>query len=80
MGKKKRVNIYVDEDEWDILPENINCSRSEWINEMIKKQNRMVDNVDEIDLKIQSIENEEKALSIDKDNLINKKNEILKQR
>ena len=34
--------IYIDEDEWESLQENISCSRSEWINEMIKKQNRMV--------------------------------------
>lgn len=80
MGKKKRINIYIDEDEWDKLRSNINCSRSEWINEMIKKQNQMVDKVDEIDFKIQAIENQEKALSVDKDNLMKQKNLILKQR
>lgn len=80
MGKKKRINIYIDEDEWDRLQDNINCSRSEWINQMIKKQNQMVDKVDEIDFKIQAIENKEKALSIDKDNLIKQKDLILKQR
>lgn len=80
MGNKKRINIYIDEDEWDKLPENISCSRSEWINEMIKKQNQMVDEVDEIDFKIQAIENQEKALSVDKDNLIKQRNSILKQR
>lgn len=80
MVLKKRVNIYIDYKEWEKLKENINCSRSEWINQMIKKQNQMVDKVDEIDLKIQAIENQEKALSIDKDNLIKQKNSILKQR
>ena len=38
MGKKKRINIYVDEDEWEKLQRNIDCSRSEWINQMIIKQ------------------------------------------
>lgn len=80
MGNKKRINIYIDEDEWERLPENISCSRSEWINEMIKKQNRMVDEVDEIEFKIKAIENQEKALSVDKDNLIKQRNLILKQR
>jgi len=80
MGKKKRINIYVDEDEWDRLRGNITCSRSEWINQMIIKQNRTVDKVDEINLKIQSIENQEKALSVDKSNLIEQRDLILKQR
>ena len=80
MGNKKRINIYVDEDEWDKLTENINCSRSEWINQMIIKQNRMVDKVDQINFKIQAIEKQEKALSTDKDNLIKQRDSILKQR
>lgn len=80
MGKKKRINIYIDEDEWDKLQSNINCSRSEWINQMIKKQNQMIDQIDEIEFKIQAIENQEKALSVDKDNLIKQRDLILEQR
>lgn len=80
MGKKKRVNIYVDEDEWEKLSRNIICSKSEWINQQIKKQNESIDEVDEINLKIQAIENQEKTLAYDKTTLIERKNEILKQR
>ena len=80
MGKKKRINIYVDEDEWDNLKGNIDCSRSEWINQMIIKQNQAVDEIEIIDMEIQSIENQEKSLAFDKSNLIERKNMILKQR
>lgn len=80
MGNKKRINIYVDEDEWDKLQRNISCSRSEWINQMIIKQNRTVDEVEEINLQIESIENQEKSLAFDKKNLLEKREEILKQR
>lgn len=80
MGKKKRVNIYVDEDEWEKLSRNIICSKSEWINQQIRKQNESIDEVDEINLKIQAIENQEKTLAYDKTTLIERKNEILKQR
>lgn len=80
MGKKKRVNIYVDEDEWEKLPRNISCSKSEWINQQIRKQNESIDEVDEINLKIQAIENQEKTLAYDKTTLIERKEEILKQR
>lgn len=80
MGKKKRINIYVDEDEWDKLQRNITCSRSEWINQMIIKQNQTIDEVEEINLQIESIENQEKSLSFDKKNLIERREEILKQR
>lgn len=80
MGKKKRVNIYVDEDEWEKLSRNIICSKSEWINQQIRKQNESIDEVDEINLKIQAIENQEKTLAYDKTTLIERKEEILKQR
>ena len=80
MGKKKRINIYVDEDEWEKLQRNIDCSRSEWINQMIIKQNQTVDEVEEINLQIKSIENQEKSLAFDKRNLMERKDEIIKQR
>lgn len=80
MGKKKRINIYVDEDEWDKLQRNITCSRSEWINQMIIKQNQTIDEVEEINLQIESIENQEKTLAFDKKNLIERREDILKQR
>lgn len=80
MGKKKRVNIYVDVDEWEKLSRNINCSKSEWINQQIKKQNECIDEIDKINNKIQKIESLEKELNFDKTNLIKQKESILKQR
>ena len=80
MGEKKRVNIYVDITEWEKLSRNIDCSKSEWINQQIRKQNRCVDKVDELDLRIKSIENQEKTLALDKLGLIEMKNRILEQR
>ena len=80
MGKKKRINIYIDEDEWEKLKSNIEGSRSDWINQQIIKQNQAVDEVEVIEMEIQSIENQEKALALDKSNLIERKNTILKAR
>lgn len=80
MARMGRINFYGDLDEWDKLQRNIDCNRSKWLNEMIKKQNRCIDEVDEINLKIQSIENQEKTLAFDKSILIEQKEAILKQR
>lgn len=80
MGKKKRINIYIDEDEWEKLQFNIEGSRSDWVNRQIIKQNQAVDDVEVIDIEIQSIENQEKALALDKSNLIERKEMILKAR
>ena len=80
MVKKKRVNIYVDCDEWDKLSRNINCSKSEWINQQIRKQNECIDEIDEINRKIQKIESIEKELNFDKTNLIKEKESILERR
>ena len=80
MARMGRINFYGDLDEWDKLQRNIDCNRSKWLNEMIKKQNRCIDEVDEINLQIQSIENQEKTLAFDKSILIEQKEAILKQR
>lgn len=80
MGKKKRINIYIDEDEWEKLKFNIEGSRSDWVNRQIIKQNQAVDDVEVIDMEIQSIENQEKSLALDKSNLIERKEMILKAR
>jgi len=80
MARMGRINFYGDLDEWEKLQRNIDCNRSKWLNEMIKKQNRCIDEVDEINLKIQSIENQEKTLAFDKSILIEQKKAILKQR
>lgn len=80
MARMGRINFYGDLDEWDKLQFNIDCNRSKWLNEMIKKQNQAVDEIEVIEMEIQSIENQEKALAFDKSNLLERRNMILKQR
>ena len=80
MGTKKRINIYVDSDEWDKLQRNIDCSRSEWINRQIKKKNECIDEVEEINLKLKEIDEAKRTMFFDEKALMERKEEILKQR
>lgn len=80
MARMGRINFYGDLDEWDKLQFNIDCNRSKWLNEMIKKQNQAVDELEVIEMEIQSIESQEKSLAFDKSNLIERKKAIMKQR
>lgn len=84
MAKKgkhfKRKDITVDEDEWEKLKRNIDCTPSEWIRRQIKKQNECIDEIVEIDLRIKEIENEEFNLAFEKKELMERKESILTQR
>ena len=84
MAKKgkgfKRKDITVDEDEWEKLKRNIDCTPSEWIRRQIKKQNECIDEVVEIDLRIKEINNELSNLTFEKKELQERKDGILKQR
>lgn len=80
MSEKIRVNIYVDKRAWEELPKYIACSRSNWINEQVLKKVSQHDDVAELERQIKEINELVKTLQFDKDELENKRNEILNER
>ena len=80
MSEKVRVNVYVDKRAWEELPKYIACSRSNWINEQVLKKVSQHDDVAELERQIKEINELVKTLQFDKDELENKRNEILNER
>lgn len=80
MSEKIRVNIYVDKHAWEELPKYISCSRSNWIHEQVMKKVSQHDDVAELERQIKEINELVKTLQFDKDELENKRNEILNER
>ena len=77
---KVRRSITIDEDVWENLPEAINTSRSAFFEEQARKQINFLDDVEEIDLKLKSIENKKKNLNLEVKTLKERKEKILKLR
>ena len=80
MNEKVRVNIYIDKYAWEELPKYITCSKSNWINEQILKKISQHDDVAELERKINEISALVEGLQYDKENLENRKNELLNER
>lgn len=80
MGKKVRKSITIDEDLWKILPNYINSSRSAFFEKQARRQVNCNDKIDEIDLKLQEIENKKNNLNLEEQNLKEKKEHILELR
>ena len=80
MNDKVRVNIYVDKYAWEELPKYIACSKSNWINEQMLKKISQHDDVAELERQINEISELVKGLQYDKENLENRKKELLSER
>lgn len=80
MDEKVRVNIYVDKYAWEELPKYIACSKSNWINEQMLKKISQHDDVAELERQINEISELVKGLQYDKENLENRKKELLSER
>ena len=77
---KVRRSITIEEEIWEKLPEAINKSRSAFFEEQARKQINFLDDIEEIDLKLKSIENKKNNLKLEEDNLKERKEKILKLR
>ena len=77
---KVRRSITIDEEIWERLPEAINTSRSAFFEEQARKQINFLDDIEEIDLKLKSIEDKRNNLKLEEDNLKEKKERILELR
>ena len=77
---KVRRSITIDSEIWEKLPEAINVSRSAFFEEQARKQINYLDDIEEIDLKLKSIENKKNNLNLEEENLKERKEKILKLR
>lgn len=77
---KSRKSITIEDEIWEKLPEVINESRSSWFEKQARKQISLLDDIEEIDLKLKSIENKKSNLKIEEENLKERKEKILKLR
>ena len=77
---KVRRSITIEEEIWEKLPEAINKSRSAFFEEQARKQINFLDDIEEIDLKLKSIENKKNNLKLEEENLKERKEKILKLR
>lgn len=80
MNEKIRVNIYVDKYAWEELPKYIACSKSNWVNEQILKKISQHDDVAELERKINEISGLVDDLTFQKDELENRKQQLLSER
>lgn len=77
---KSRKSITIEDEIWEKLPEVINESRYSWFEKQARKQISLLDDIEEIDLKLKSIENKKSNLKIEEENLKERKEKILKLR
>ena len=77
---KVRKSITIDSEVWEKLPEVINVSRSAFFEEQAKKQINLLDDVEEINLKLKYIENKQTNLNLEAESLKMQKTRILKIR
>ena len=59
-NNKKMVSFYCDPNEWQELPNNINCSCSEFLRQCISKQINKSDKITELRKQLLEKENEKK--------------------
>lgn len=77
---KVRKSITIDSKVWEKLPEVINVSRSAFFEEQAKKQINLLDDIEEINLKLKYIKNKQTNLNMEAESLKEKKIRILKLR
>lgn len=64
-NKKRLVTFYCDPQQWQELPNNINCSSSEFLRQCISKQINKSDKVTELRKKLIELENEKKLIEFE---------------
>ena len=74
------LSLLSEDEIWEKLPEVINESRSSWFEKQARKQISLLDDIEEIDLKLKSIEKKKSNLKIEEENLKERKEKILKLR
>lgn len=77
---KVRRSITIDSEIWEKLPEVISVSRSAFFEEQARKQINLLDDIEEINLKLKSIENKQINLKNEEATLKEQKEKILKLR
>lgn len=80
MKKVKRVNISVYEDEWNALPNYIDCNRSEWIRQQVRRQISVNDDLKKIEIQMEAITYQKKQLEMDLEFLKNERKQIEERR
>lgn len=80
-NNKKMVSFYCDPNEWQELPNNINCSCSEFLRQCISKQINKSDKITELRKLLLEKENEKKIIDLEikdiKESILNLENEQL---
>lgn len=80
-NNKKMVSFYCDPNEWQELPNNINCSCSEFLRQCISKQINKSDKITELRTQLLEKENEKKIIELEikdiKESILNLENEQL---
>lgn len=80
-NNKKMVSFYCDPNEWQELPNNINCSCSEFLRQCISKQINKTDKITELRKQLLEKENEKKIIELEikdiKESILNLENEQL---
>ena len=80
-NNKKMVSFYCDPNQWQELPNNINCSCSEFLRQSISKQINKSDKITELRKQLLEKENEKKIIEMEikdiKESILNLENEQL---
>ena len=80
-NNKKMVSFYCDPNQWQELPNNINCSCSEFLRQCISKQINKSDKITELRKQLLEKENEKKIIELEikdiKESILNLENEQL---
>lgn len=80
-NNKKMVSFYCDPNEWQELPNNINCSCSEFLRQCISKQINKSDKITELRKQLLEKENEKKIIELEikdiQEHILNLENEQL---
>ena len=80
MGQKVRKSITIDEDIWKSLPKYIDTNRSAWFEKKAVEQINSFDDIDEIDLKLETIEYQRKELDMTESDLKQRRQSIIDRR
>ena len=64
-NKKQLVTFYCDPNEWEELPNNINCSKSEFLRQCVSKQINKSDKITELRKLLLEKENEKKLIDFE---------------
>ena len=64
-NNKKLVSFWCDPNEWEELPNNINCSKSEFLRQAVSNQIKKSDKITELRKKLIELENERQIIDLE---------------